>query len=226
MLTKKSSLAACLSRPQMLDKCQLGSGMQLLEVYLIHERSNEEDAAAGAAQKILGSQGVGQRFRIKPLSLVGDTNDKGFAGIFKRRRNTLLGIIRVAVEHRVDGRLPNCHRNLENFVFVYARLLGHLLGGCLDLIDAVQRGLERISNAACLLSGQMLFLALPHVFLFAKPQTAMFFSRQFACWRRQCQAKSTSPYVDSSNGPQFGAQLAAAGCPVRLLDCIADGRPK
>src|SRR5271154_3928740 len=101
MLTKKSSLAACLSRPQMLDKCQLSSGMQLLEVYLIHERSNEEDAAAGAAQKILRSQGGGQRFRI----------------------------IRVAVEHRVDGRFPNCHRNLENFVFVYARLLGHLLGG-------------------------------------------------------------------------------------------------
>jgi hypothetical protein len=30
----------------MLDQRQLGSGMQLFEVYLIHKRPNEEDAAA------------------------------------------------------------------------------------------------------------------------------------------------------------------------------------
>jgi hypothetical protein len=33
----------------MFDKRQLGSGMQLSKVYLIHEGADEEDAAAGAA---------------------------------------------------------------------------------------------------------------------------------------------------------------------------------
>ena len=36
----------------MFDKRQLGSGMQLTKVYLIHERTDKEDAAAGAAQTL------------------------------------------------------------------------------------------------------------------------------------------------------------------------------
>jgi len=34
---------------QVLDKRQLGSGMQLSKVYLIHERANQEDAPAQRA---------------------------------------------------------------------------------------------------------------------------------------------------------------------------------
>jgi hypothetical protein len=36
-------------RRQMFDQRQFGSGMQLSKVYLIHERTDQEDAAAGSA---------------------------------------------------------------------------------------------------------------------------------------------------------------------------------
>ncbi len=58
-------------RRQMLYQRQLGPRMQLSEVYLIHERPDEEDAAAGAAQKIFRRQGIGKGGGIQSLALVG-----------------------------------------------------------------------------------------------------------------------------------------------------------
>src|SRR5215469_2136777 len=68
------------------------------------------------------------------------------------------------MEHSVDGRFPNRHGYAKNFVFVDAGLLGHLFGGFLNFVNTVQRGLERVSDAACLLSCQMLFLAFSHIY--------------------------------------------------------------
>ena len=60
----------------MLDQSQFGSGVQLTKVDLIHERTDEEDAAAGAAQEILRGQGIGKRRRIDALALVRDGEDQ------------------------------------------------------------------------------------------------------------------------------------------------------
>ena len=132
----------------MFDKCQFSSGMQLLEVYLIHEGTNEEDAAAGSAQKILRRQRVGERVRVQSFALVGDANHQRFAGIFKGGGDALFGIVGVAVEHSVDRCFPDRHGDAKDLVFVDAGFLGHLFGGLLNFIDAVQRGLERVSNLA------------------------------------------------------------------------------
>src|SRR5215472_7800529 len=44
---------------QVFYQGQLGARMQLSKVYLIHEGADEEDSAAGAAQKVFGVAGVG-----------------------------------------------------------------------------------------------------------------------------------------------------------------------
>ena len=56
----------------MFNQRQLGARVQLSKVYLIHEGSDKEDAAASAAQKVLRGQRVGKFVRIYPFSLVGD----------------------------------------------------------------------------------------------------------------------------------------------------------
>jgi len=44
---------------QMFNQFQLGTRMQLSKVYFIHQRPDQEDATACAAQKILWRQRVG-----------------------------------------------------------------------------------------------------------------------------------------------------------------------
>ena len=57
---------------QMLDQRQLGSWMQLSKVYLIHEGTDEEDAAAATAQQVFRRQGVRKRLRVEAPALVGN----------------------------------------------------------------------------------------------------------------------------------------------------------
>src|ERR1039458_4123833 len=62
---KPCASALCLfaRQRQTLDERQLGSGMQLSKVHLIHEGTDKEDATAGAAQEIFRRQRVGKRLR-------------------------------------------------------------------------------------------------------------------------------------------------------------------
>jgi hypothetical protein len=66
-------------------------------VYLIHERLDEEDAPAGPAKDIFRSQWVGYFIRIEPGALVRDTDNQRVGRRFKRSRNVLAGVVRVAM---------------------------------------------------------------------------------------------------------------------------------
>src|SRR5580704_15279880 len=54
-----------LGRRSVFDKSKFGPGMQLAKVYLIHERFDEEDAAAGTAEDIFRGEWVGNVGGIK-----------------------------------------------------------------------------------------------------------------------------------------------------------------
>jgi len=67
----------------MLNQRQLGARIQLSKVYLIHEGTNKEDSAAGAAQQIFRSQGVWNCVGIEASALIGDFKDERRAGVFQ-----------------------------------------------------------------------------------------------------------------------------------------------
>ena len=54
------------------------------------------------------------------------------------------------MEDGVDRRFADGHGDAEDFVLLDAGFLRHFLCHLLDPVHAVQRGLERISNPACL----------------------------------------------------------------------------
>ena len=94
----------------MFDQGQLGSGMQLPNVYLIHEGADEEDAPPRAAQEVLRGQGVWKRLQIEALALVGKGKDQLFAGVLETGRDLLGGVVLVAVQDGVvtlEGAVPN-----------------------------------------------------------------------------------------------------------------------
>ena len=51
----------------MLYKRQFGPGIQLSKVYLIHEGTDKEDAAAGSAEQVFLGQRVGNLLRDEAL---------------------------------------------------------------------------------------------------------------------------------------------------------------
>ena len=63
-------------RSQMLDQGEFRARIEQLEVYLIHKRANEEDAAARAAEKVFGGERIGKRRRIETDALIGDADDQ------------------------------------------------------------------------------------------------------------------------------------------------------
>src|ERR1035441_3316411 len=93
------------SRRQNFDQRQLGSGMQLSKVYLIHEGSDEEDAAPRAAQQVFWSQRIGNGIQVKPLALIGDGHHQRRAGVLKAGEDQLGGGVFIAVENGVHGSL-------------------------------------------------------------------------------------------------------------------------
>ncbi len=67
----------------MFDQRQLGSGIQLSKMYLIHKGSHEEDAAPRAAQQVFWSQRIRKGIRVQPLALVGDDDHQRRAVVLK-----------------------------------------------------------------------------------------------------------------------------------------------
>jgi len=81
----------------MFDERQFRSGMQLPEVYLIHEGPDQEQAAACAAQQVFRSQRVGQCFGVQPFALVGDGDDQSRSVVLKFGRDSLGRVVLVAM---------------------------------------------------------------------------------------------------------------------------------
>ena len=75
----------------MLDQGEFGAGIEQLEVYLIHKRADEEDAAARAAEKIFGGERVGKGRRIETDALIGDADNEVGAGVLKGCGDVFLG---------------------------------------------------------------------------------------------------------------------------------------
>ena len=114
---------------QMFYQRQLGPGVQLSKVYLIHQRPDEKDAAAGAAEKVFLSQRIGDFLGIEARALVGDGDLQVLAGIFERNLDLPGGVVLVAVQHRVNGGFAHRHGDMKALVLVETCLNGHLVGG-------------------------------------------------------------------------------------------------
>ncbi len=123
----------------MFDERQLGSGMELTKVYLIHERTDQEDPPPGAAQKIFRCQWIGKRVRVKPLALVGNDKNKRRACVFKARYDLFGGVVIVAVEHGIYSSFAYRHGHTKALVLVQAGLLGQLVRGSFHLANAFHR---------------------------------------------------------------------------------------
>src|SRR5579859_2923969 len=132
----------CLGRRQMFYQRQFGSGMQLSKVYLIHERADDEDAAAGAAQQVFRRQRIGKRLRIESFALVGNDKYQVLAVVFERGGDLLARVVFISVEHGVYGSFTHRHSDVEARVFVQAGLLGNFVRDGLNLVDALHGRLE------------------------------------------------------------------------------------
>lgn len=126
------------------------------KVYLIHERADEKDTAAGAAEKIFRGERIGKFLGIDALALVGDAEDEFRAGVFKRERYLLRGIVLIAVEHSIDGSLAHSHGDVEALVFVEPGFFSQFVCRGLHLRHAVHGGVERKTAPACLRCAQEL----------------------------------------------------------------------
>lgn len=123
--------------------------MQLAKVYLIHERSNEEDTTTGAAEYVFRRERVWNGVRVKTWSLVGDANGKRIGGSFERRFDCLVGVVRVAVKNGVDGCFADGHRDVADGVFVEAGSNSAKLSGLFNLVDGLERRIESEADTAC-----------------------------------------------------------------------------
>jgi hypothetical protein len=127
----------------MFDESQFCSGFELTEVDLIHEGADEEDAAAGAAQEIFGSEGIGEVFPVHSFALVGNGEDQRFSVVFEAGGDLFGGIVVVAVKDGIDGGFADGHGDAEAFFFVDAGVFGKFIGGSFDFANALHGGRER-----------------------------------------------------------------------------------
>ncbi len=116
----------------MFDQREFGAGMQLAKVYLIHEGADEEDAAAGAAQDVLGRERVGDGCGVESGALVCDADDEGVGVGLEGGGDVLGGVVGVAVQDGVDGGLADGHGDVGDGVLVEAGACGEVFGGVLD----------------------------------------------------------------------------------------------
>jgi len=111
-------------RGEVFDQGELGAGLKLAKVNLIHEGADEKDAAAGTAEQVLRGEGIGEMFPVHAFALVGDGKDEGFAVVFEAGSHLLGRVIVVAVENGVYGCFADGHGDTEAFVLVDAGLRG------------------------------------------------------------------------------------------------------
>ncbi len=142
----------------MFDQGEFSARVSLAKVYLIHERTDEEDAAAGATHDVFGGKGIRDGLRIEAGSLVYDLHEQIIACCFERDGDVLAGIVGVAVKNGVDDCLADCHGDVAARIFVEANALGILLGCLFCAIDAREGRGERHADTACSWVRQTQFL--------------------------------------------------------------------
>src|SRR4029079_16522226 len=111
--SERGCLRLFLRRGQVLDEGEFSARLESAEVHLIHERADEEDTAAGAAQEIFGGEGIWEVLPIDTFALVGDGEDEGFPVIFEAGRYLFGGVVIVSMQNGVDGGLANRHGDAE-----------------------------------------------------------------------------------------------------------------
>lgn len=141
----------------MFNESEFGSRVQLPEVYFIHKRTDEKDAAPRATQEIFRCEGIGEGSRIESFALIRDADDEILAGVFKGGGDALFRIVGVAMKDSVDGSFTYGHAEAEGVVLIDASVARHLFGGLFDFVDAVERGFERVCDAGFFLSPQVAF---------------------------------------------------------------------
>ena len=138
----------------MFDQSQFRTWAELPKVYLIHEGSDQKDAAAGSTQDILRQQRVRNRLRIEPRTFIRDPHHQRIRRRLKQHRHALAWIVPIPMQNRVDRRLAHGHPDMRHRVLVKACLRGKLLRRRLHLVHALKRRLERVARTACRGVGQ------------------------------------------------------------------------
>ena len=114
-----------------------------LEVDLVHEVSDEEDAAAARFEQVLGVQRIGQRFGIESRPLIADADEQARRRPARRGleidEDMLAGVVAVAVLDGVDHRFANRHADPVERVLVEAARAAQMIGDHLDEIQHLHR---------------------------------------------------------------------------------------
>ena len=111
-------------RSEVLNQGEFCAGLELTKMDLIHEGSNEKDAATGAAEEILRSQGIGKLLPVHAFALVGDGKNQGFAVVLEAGRNLFGGIVVVAMEDGIYSGFADRHGDAEALILIDAGLRG------------------------------------------------------------------------------------------------------
>ena len=154
------ALSLFLGRSEVFDEGEFGAGLELAEVDLIHEGADEEDAAAGAAEKVLGGKRIGKVFPVNALSLIRNGEDEGFAVVLEACCHLFGGVIVITVKDGINGGFADSHGDAEALIFVNTRFLSQLLCGSFNFAHALHRGGQRKAQFSGLRIGHRLRLRL------------------------------------------------------------------
>src|SRR6201987_4461635 len=90
------------SSVDVLDEFDFCARMRGVNLHLVHERANNENAPARGFQQILGCQGIGNLVGVQPLTLVSNRDHEILSRSLKCQCYFLSWVVGVAMQHGVD----------------------------------------------------------------------------------------------------------------------------
>ncbi len=111
--------------------------MQLAKVYLIHERSNEEDTTTRPSKNVFRCERVWDCLWIETRTLVCDFDGESVSSGFEGRLNCFIYVVGVPVKDGVNGGLADGHGDVSHCVFVETGANGAEFSGLFNLVDSL-----------------------------------------------------------------------------------------
>jgi hypothetical protein len=136
-----------ISRLHALDHADFHAAFRrALQLHVVHEVPDEENAAAARLQQVFGGQRVGDFFGIESIALVADADAQlGHhirGGRFEFDEDVFLGVVAVAVFDRVDDRFANGDADPMERILVEADAASHVVAHDLYEIDHLEDAVE------------------------------------------------------------------------------------
>src|SRR5439155_6006915 len=114
-----------------------------LQLDVVHEVADQEDAAAARLEEVLGRQRIGDRLRLEAFALIADANHQLRAGRGRRRleidEDVLARVVAVAVLDGVDDRLADRNADPVRRILVEADAARDVIAHNLHEVEHLER---------------------------------------------------------------------------------------